>query len=96
MGQAPAKESIYCVSDIHTDHEENWEIILKMAEKRHLLEEVRQKLVADLVVKKIPLQATLICAGDVSTHVDVLRDTLTHLKKIFAHVFFCPVCFCPL
>ena len=40
MGAGPSRESIYCVSDIHTDHSENWDIVLKMAEKKHLFEQV--------------------------------------------------------
>lgn len=74
MGTSPSKESIYCVSDIHTDHKENWKIILSLAENKHLFD-----------------QASLICAGDISTELDVLRETLAFLKGIFAHVFFCPV-----
>lgn len=37
------------------------------------------------------MQATLICAGDISMDMDVLSETLVFLKGIFAHVFFCPV-----
>lgn len=37
-------------------------------------------------------QATLICAGDISMDPDTLTETLTFLKSVFAHVFFCPVC----
>ena len=33
---------------------------------------------------------TLICAGDVSDKIAVLRRTLAGLKKVFRHVFFVP------
>lgn len=40
MGAAPAKQAVYCVSDIHTDHKENWTIITKLAEQKEHLSEV--------------------------------------------------------
>lgn len=40
MGAGAAKQSVYCVSDIHTDHKANWAIISKLAEQKHLLNEV--------------------------------------------------------
>jgi hypothetical protein len=40
MGAGPTKRSIYCVSDIHTEHRDNWSIILKLADKKHLFDEV--------------------------------------------------------
>jgi len=35
-------------------------------------------------------QAVLIVAGDISTDIKVMKDTLVFLKTIFAHVFFVP------
>lgn len=44
MGAGAAKQAVYCVSDIHTDHKANWAIILKLAEQKHVLNEVSPQL----------------------------------------------------
>lgn len=97
MGAGAAKQAVYCVSDIHTDHKANWAIILKLAEQKHVLNEVSPQLSPHMMAPFRPYaanslaQATLICAGDISMDLDTLTETLTFLKSVFAHVFFCPV-----
>lgn len=43
MGSTQSKRSIYCVSDLHTDHDENWTIIQKLKDRSTDFEEVNIK-----------------------------------------------------
>ncbi len=40
MGINQSRRSIYCVSDLHTDHEENWALIQRLDTRREQFSEV--------------------------------------------------------
>jgi hypothetical protein len=66
---------VFSVSDIHTDHRENWDLITSWSPSSYSTQ-----------------TDVLIVAGDISTNLDLMKDTLKHLRPLFREVFFVPGC----
>ena len=68
----PDAGRVFCVSDLHTDHQANLEWCRALADSDEFKRDV------------------LIVAGDVTSSLVLLEETLTLLVCAFAHVFFVP------
>eukprot|EP01127_Copromyxa_protea_P018270 TRINITY_DN5709_c0_g1_i1.p1 TRINITY_DN5709_c0_g1~~TRINITY_DN5709_c0_g1_i1.p1 ORF type:complete len:286 (-),score=50.36 TRINITY_DN5709_c0_g1_i1:1-858(-) len=65
---------VYCVSDLHSDEEDNMELLEKLVAK----------------TPKHPDINVLIVAGDISGDCKVIEETLLLLLQVFPTIFYCP------
>jgi UDP-2,3-diacylglucosamine pyrophosphatase LpxH len=74
---------VWAMSDIHSDHEENWEMLSSFVKEKHWDEERG--------IQKVQLtKDIIIIAGDISTKQSYLRETLKLFRNRFKNVFFVP------